>query len=196
ILCRRSAKGFLEEPVTLDQIGDLLGALRGRGLTADCSRQGVVQLGVRLLALNVRGLAGVFSYAPAAHGLRQIEARTGDPRPACMLQSLAGSAAAMLIFHAPLSRLFDRHGYSAFAELHFRAAELGQRLHLEATRLGALGITCIGGFDGEECAALARLDAGEEVVYVILAGICDDSVFKHDRLNVALSHGHTTTLED
>jgi hypothetical protein len=27
-------------------------------------------------------------------------------------------------------------------------------------------------------------------------GVSDDSVFKHDRLNVAWSHGHTTILED
>jgi SagB-type dehydrogenase family enzyme len=196
ILRRRSAKGFREEPVTLEQIGELLGALRGLGLTADSFQPGAMQLGVRLVAMNVCSLTGVFSYAPAAHGLRQIDAQAGDPRPACMRQSLAGSAAAMFVIHAPVSRLFEQHGYSAFAELHFRAAELGQRLHLAATRLGALGVTCIGGFDGEECAALARLDAGEEVLYVVLAGISDDSVFKHDRLNVAFSHGHTSTLED
>ena len=196
ILGRRSAKGFRTEPVTLSEIGDLLGALRGDGLAADCSREGAVQLGVRLVARNVEGLAGIFSYVPAGHALRQIDPHAGDPRPACMQQGLAGNAAALLIFHAPVCRLLDQSGYSAFAELHFRAAELGQRLHLEATRLGALGITCIGGFDSEECTALARLDAGEEAVYVVLVGISDDSVFKYDRLNVAFSHGHTTTLED
>jgi hypothetical protein len=196
ILARRSAKGFRDEPVSVAQIGELLGALRGKGLAADCSGEGAVQLGVRLVARNVDGLAGVYSYVPGCHALRPIDAQADDPRPACMQQGLAGNAAVLVIFHAPICRLVDQHGYSAFAELHFQAAELGQRLHLADTRLGALGITCIGGFDGEECAALARLEAGEEVVYVILAGISDDSVFKHDRLNVAFSHGHTTTLED
>ncbi len=196
ILHRRSAKGFRDVAVPLAPIGELLGALRGLGLTADCFRQGGAQLGIRLIARNVRGLAGVFSYAPAAHALRQIAAQAGDTLPACMRQGLAGSAAAMLVVHAPVCRLLEEHGYSAFAELHFRAAEIGQRLHLAATRLGALGVTCIGGFDGDECAALARLDAGEDVLYVVLAGIYDDSVFKHDRLAVALSHGHAATLED
>jgi nitroreductase len=195
-LGRRSAKGFRPEPVSLAQLGELLGALRGAGLTADCSREGIAQLAVRVVARNIDGLSGVFSYSPAGHALHRIDTQAGDPRPACMQQGLAGNAAALLVFHAPICRLFDQSGYSAFAELHFRAAELGQRLHLAATRLGALGITCIGGFDGEECAALTRLDTGEEAVYVILVGISDDSVFKHDRLNVAWSHGHTTTLED
>ena len=170
--------------------------MRDEGLPADCSLGPLRTLGVRLVARNVEGLSGIFAYAPTGHALHRIDAHAGDPRPACMQQGLAGNAAALLIFHAPISRLFDQYGYSAFAELHFRAAEIGQRLHLAATRLSALGITCIGGFDGEECAALARLDAGEEAVYVILIGISDDSVFKHDRLNVAWSHGHTVTLED
>jgi nucleoside phosphorylase len=57
-------------------------------------------------------------------------------------------------------------------------------------------MTCVGGFDGEESAALARLAGDEEVAYVILLGISDDAAFKHDRLRVAFSHGQTSTLED
>jgi SagB-type dehydrogenase family enzyme len=197
ILSRRSAKGFRPEPVSVAAIGELLAAFRGTGLPSDCSLDELsAQMGVRLVARNVDGLSGVYAYAPEAHALQQIDPRADDPRPACMQQGLAGNAAALLILHAPFCRLVQRHGFSAFAELQFRAAELGQRLHLAATRLGLLGITCIGGFDGEECAALARLGADEETVYVILVGIRDESVFKYDQLNVAFSHGHTTTLED
>jgi SagB-type dehydrogenase family enzyme len=196
ILDRRSAKGFRRQPVSAAQIGELLSVLRVAGFPADCARNGSVRLGVRLVASNVEGLSGVFAYVARGHALHQIDARVDDPRPACMQQGLAGNAAAVLILHAPLHGLVDRYGYSAFAELHFRAAELGQRLHLAATRLGPLGITCIGGFDGEQCAALARLEAGEEVVYVILIGVRDESVFKQDQMNVAWSHGYTNTLED
>ena len=196
VLGRRSAKGFRQEAVSLEQIGELLGALRGPGLTADCGLQGCVQLGARLVARNVDGLAGVFAYLPRGHALHPIDARADDPWLACMQQGLASNAAAVLILHAPLCRLVDRYGYSAFAELQFRAAEMGQRLHLAATRLGSLGITCIGGFDGEQCSLLAHLGAGEEAIYVILIGVRDESVFKQDRLNVAFSHGYTSTLED
>jgi nitroreductase len=197
ILNRRSAKGFRTEPIGLEEIGELLAALRGTGLPSDCGAQGAAAyLGVRLVARNIDGLSGIYAYAPEEHALALIDPQASDPRPACMQQGLAGNAAALLIFHAPLCRLVEEHGFSAFAELQFRAAELGQRLHLAATRLGQLGITCIGGFDGEECATLARLGEDEETVYVILVGIRDESVFKYDQLNVAFSHGHTTTLED
>lgn len=192
ILSRRSAKGFRNEPLSVAQIGELLGALRAEGLPADCSTDGSTRLGVRLVTRNVDGLAGVFAYAPRSHALHRVAAQADDPRPACMQQELAGDAAALVILHAPICRLVDCGGYSAFTELHFNAAQLGQRLHLAASRLGTVGITCIGGFDGEQCAFLARLDDDHEAVYVILLGIPNEAAFKHDRLSVAFSHGYTT----
>ena len=72
ILGRRSAKGFHPEAVSLEQIGELLGALRSPGVPADCSPQSCVQLGVRLVARNVDGLAGVFAYRAQGHALQPI----------------------------------------------------------------------------------------------------------------------------
>lgn len=195
ILARRSAKGFRRESLNAAQIGELLGALRADSLPEDCLVDRSTALGVRLVARNVDGLAGVYAYDPRRHGLHRVAAQAEDPRPACMQQELAGNAAALVIFHAPVFRLLDRLGFSAFTELHFHAAQLGQRLHLAAARLDNVGITCIGGFDGLRCAELARLDPDDETVYVILLGVPDESAFKHDRLNIAFSHGHTTTLD-
>ncbi|HEY9422086.1 MAG TPA: nitroreductase family protein, partial [Thermoanaerobaculia bacterium] len=196
ILNRRSAKGFYKEPLTVAQIGDLLAALRDEGLPEDCTAGVASQLGVRLVAKNVEGLSGVFAYSPERHALHLIDERVDDHLPACMRQEIAGDAAALVIFHAPFCRLIDERGYSAFAELHFHAAELGQYLHLAATRLGGVGMTCLGGFDGGHCASLTRLGDGEEAIYVILLGKRNDAASKYDRLNVAFSHGHTSTQED
>lgn len=190
ILARRSAKGFLDRPLNLAQIGRVLGALRAAGLQADCSLADSSLLGVRLVARNVEGLAGVLAYAPRRHALYQIDTQVGDLQRACMQQGIAGKAAALLLFHAPAGSLLN--GYSAFAELLFHAAQLGQRLHLAVARLDGIGMTCIGGFDGERCAELARLGPGDEAVYVVLLGVPDESAVKHDRLRVAFSHGYTT----
>jgi len=190
ILSRRSAKGFQDRPLSIGQIGALLDGLRADGLRADSSLDDSSRLGVRLVTRRVDGLAGVFAYAPSRHALYQVDTKVGDFRPACMKQGIAHGAAALLLFYAPMGRLLER--YSAFAELHFHAAQLGQRLHLVAARLPGVGMTCVGGFDGERCAALARLDAEDEAVYVILFGIPDESAVKHDRLRMAVSHGYTT----
>src|SRR5258707_2101665 len=105
---------------------------------------------------------------------------------------MARDVAAVIILHGPICRLVEEQGYSAFTELHFHAAQLGQRLYLAASRLGAVGMTCIGGFDSEHCATLAGLDAEDEALYVILLGIPDENAVKYDRLSVAFSHGFTT----
>lgn len=192
ILGRRSAKGFYGEPLRESQVGKLLSALRTASLPADCSPEDTSRLGVRLIARNVEGLSGVYAYSARSHALHFVDSQVDDPRPACMQQEVAGDAAALLIFHAPVARLFNRHGYSAFAELFYHAAQMGQLLHLAAARLGPVGMTCLGGFDGEESAALARLEGDEETVYVILLGVPNDAAFKYDRLGVAYSHGYTT----
>ncbi len=193
ILSRRSAKGFRDEPLSVMQIGELLGALRGGGLLADCPPDPAAQLGVRLIARSLDGLAGVFAYAPRDHALYRVDSRAGDPCRACMRQEISRNAAALIILHAPICPLVDLHGYSAFTELHFRAAELAQRLYLAASRMGgAVEITCIGGFDSEECADLARLTGSDEALYVILLGVPEETAVKHDRLDVAFSHGYTS----
>src|SRR2546430_11376254 len=63
---------------------------------------------------------------------------------------------------------------------------------VQTCALPIFGMTCIGGFDGVQCAALARLDAAREAIYVILLGVPDESAIKHDRLRIAYSHGYTT----
>ncbi len=193
ILGRRSAKGFRAEPLSLAHIGELLGAIRDEGLPADGALDPAARLGVRLVARNVDGLAGVFAYAPREHALLRLAAPAGDPGAACMRQEIARDAAALLLLHSPICRLVDdRQGYSVFAELHFHAAQLAQRLYLAAARLGTVGMTCIGGFDGRECATLAGLDADDETLYVILLGVPDEAATKYDRQSVAFSHGYTT----
>jgi SagB-type dehydrogenase family enzyme len=190
ILARRSAKGFLDGPVPAAQIGRVLGALRPAGLQGDGSLADCSRLGVRVIARNVDGLSGVFAYSAQRHALHEIDSHVGDLQLACMKQGIAGAAAALLLVHAPRACLLE--GYSAFGELHFHAAQLGQRLHLTVARLDGIGMTCIGGFDGERCAELARLDPADEAVYVVLLGIPDESAIKLDRLRVASSHGYTT----
>ena len=192
ILARSSAKGFLDRALDVTQVSELLASIRDGCLRSDCTVEDPMGIRLRLIARRVDGARGVYAYARRGHSLHRIDAppREIDFRPACMRQELAGQAAALMLLHAPIRRLVDQMGYSAFAELHFHVAQIAQRLYLAAARHD-VGITCIGGFDETECARLGRLPAGDEAIYLVLLGVADEAGFKHDRLAVAYSHGET-----
>lgn len=192
-LGRRSAKGFLDRPLGLAALGEILAAARAPALVTDTGADDTGRLGARLLARRVEGARGVFAYSAQEHALRPVTPEAGEPGPACMHQEIAGQAAAMLVLHAPVGRWIEERGWSGFAEAHFRAAEIAQRMYLAAARLAPVGLTCIGGFDSDECADLVSLPRGEEAVYVLLLGVSDETAVKHDRVDVAYSHGYTAT---
>ena len=192
ILGRRSAKGFRSEPLEIAGLSQVLAAIAAPSLRTDSSTASPTGLRARLVAKNVEGVSGVYDYDAPTHSLHRLA--IGDPldfRPSCMGQALANNAAALIFLHAPFRHLIEEQGYSAFAELHFYAAQLAQQAYLAAYRAG-VGMTCIGGFDETQCARLGRLDDNDEVIYVIVLGVADETASKHDRLRIAYSHGHTT----
>jgi hypothetical protein len=193
ILGRRSAKGFLDSPIALAGLGRVLASARDAAVATDTGSDPADRLGLRVVAVHVEGADGTYAYSPGGHTLRRVGGTVGDPGPACMYQELARQAAALLILHSPMGRRLDERGWSAFAEAHFRAAEIAQRMYLATARLAPLGLTCIGGFDSDECARLAALPEGEEPVYVVLLGVADEDAVKLDRIDVAYSHGHAST---
>lgn len=197
IFARRSARGFRSDPLSLEQLGALLASIRTAELCCDAAAE-PLEIGLTVVARSVAGLSGVFLYDPRAHSLIEVDRQFSHGRGfarGCMRQVAGRTAAALLLIHAPIRPLVDRWGYSAFAELHFHAADLGQRLYLAAAETG-VGITCIGGFDEVECARLGRLAAPREVFYVVACGVADEGGVKHDRLDVAYSHGRTSLPEE
>ncbi len=187
ILGRRSARGFRPEPLDEVRIGALLAAIRGEELRLDAAD--APGLGIRLLARDIGGLQGVYAYCAAGHALRPIGPLEGDFVLACLRQEVARNAAALLVLHAPVRTRIAQRGWTAFAEIHFQAAHIAQRIGLAAGRCG-VGMTSIGGFDDAHCAQLARLPEGEECVYVLVLGVADDKAVKSDRAAIAASHGY------
>jgi len=189
---RRSAAGFLPTPLRRLEVSDLLAALRHPGPTTDVATGREPALSLVLLVRRVDGLAGgAYHYDLARHTLRLLASAPPqgfDFGPATMEQEVVRQGAALLLFTAPIRPLLARRGRGAVAELHFEAGHLGQRLYLAAAHLG-LGLTCLGGFDEQECARLAPLPEGEEVIYAAVFGHGDPTTEKHDRLAVAWSHG-------
>jgi len=189
IMRRRSAKGFEDASFGVGHLSSLLANLT-TDLPSDC-RIETVGLRLTLLARAIQGLeAGAYACDLRRRALLRHGATTQqhDFHAACMGQSLARTAAALVLFHVPISSLFAKCGTVALAESHFQAAQLAQQMYVTAARIG-LGITCIGGFDEVRLAALANLPAREEIIYVVALGVANDRVAKEDRLEIAFSHG-------
>ncbi|WP_197523201.1 nitroreductase family protein [Actinokineospora pegani] len=195
VLRRKSAKGFLPSASPADELGRALAALRAT-TPVDCADG--VAVGVRLLLREVSGTSpGAYAYLPDEHGLRPLGGDAGTSEEvitACMRQDVVRSAAVVIALHAPVRRVLAEHGTQGLAELHFHAAAAAQRLCLGATAHG-LGITCLGGFDEHLVADLVRLEPAEEVLYVLAAGVADESAVKWDRAPVAHSHGLASRID-
>ncbi|UED83200.1 nitroreductase family protein [Streptomyces profundus] len=189
VLDRRSAKGFRPEAVPGEDLGRVLARLREGGVidSADGPRAAL-----RVLARAVDGIgAGAYGYDGEAHALRPVsgEVHADDAVvTACMSQEVVRGAAALLVLHSSMGPLLGARGRQGLAELHYHAASAAQRLCLGATEHG-VGITCLGGFDASRVAQLVRLDASEEVIYVLACGVPDENAVKWDRAPIAYSHG-------
>jgi len=188
-LRRRSAKGFLPAAVDADTLGHTLAGL-AVAMRVDCADGPMV--GMRVLVRRVDDIAsGTFAYAPDSHTLRPLGGDGGADDAivaACMNQEVVRGIALLIALHAPVRPLLGERGRQGLAELHFHAACAAQQLCLGAAVHG-LGITCLGGFDAGRIAELVRLEPSAEVIYVLAAGVPDETAVKWDRAPIVHSHG-------
>jgi len=88
----------------IEQLGRVLGALRAAGLQADGSLADSSFLGVRVVARNVDGLAGVFAYSPLRHALYEIDTNVGGEiahAVGAKMQTLGQDHQVICITHLP-----------------------------------------------------------------------------------------------
>ena len=168
---RRSAAGFVREPIELESLAFVLEAACGNPWLR---RAAGVELFVA--AHRVTGLApGIYRYAADAH--RLIPLRSGDQSGpmvnACLRQEMAGSAAAGLIMVGSVAREAARAGERSYRDLLLEAGAIGQRVYLAAEALGLAARNLAAFIDdwfndligqgGEERAALHLTMVGREV---------------------------------
>jgi SagB-type dehydrogenase family enzyme len=170
IRARRSAVGFVREPIELESLAFVLESACGNRWLR---RAAGVELYVA--AHRVAGIApGLYRYAADAH--RLIPLRSGDLSDsmvnACLRQEMAGSAAAGLVMVGSVAREAARAGERSYRDLLLEAGAIGQRVYLAAEALG-LAARNLAAFiddwfndlielDGEERAALHLTMLGRE----------------------------------
>lgn len=168
---RRSVRNFTAEPLTLEQVGQLLWAAQGitdpRGLRAAPSA------GARYpLELYVVLPDGLYHYQPASHRLTQLSA--ADLRSAVweagLRQDALRVAPAVFLFTAVYARTAERYGDRAPRYVHMEVGHAAQNLALQAVALG-LGSVPIGAMEDAQLKAALGLPAEHEPLYLLPVGI-------------------------
>lgn len=159
IFRRRSTRRYKKEPLTLEEVSQLLWAAGGEtidGITGATrsypSAGGIYPLEIYLFAGNVEGLLrGIYHYKWRGHSISLI--KQGDLRQeltrAALGQTMVANAPASLVFTAVYSRTTGRYGKRG--EIRYVSMDMGgagQNVHLQAEALG-LGTVIIGAFNDE-----------------------------------------------
>lgn len=181
---RRSCREYVDEPISLADVGQVLWA--AQGITgSDLPRRTAPSAGatypieVYLAAGRVQGLTpGVYRYVPASHALDPVsegsvaaESARGDVRAqlagAALGQEFLAQAAAVLIIAAAPERTTERYGSRGKRYVHMEAGHVAQNVSLQATAL-RLGTVVVAAFRDEDVRRVAGM--GEEPLCLMPLG--------------------------
>jgi len=175
---RRSVREFSEQPLTIEQLSQLLwsvqGITDGKGFRAAPSAGATFPLEVFAVAgpFSVNNLpAGLFQYLPHEHGLRPL--KSVDLRlkliGVALGQQAIKQAPVSLVIAADYERTRSRYRNRAERYVHMEAGHAAQNLYLQAMALG-LGTTAIGAFDESGVKELLVLPGNFDPVYILPVG--------------------------
>jgi len=176
LLNRRSIRNYTGEPLTLQELSQLLWAAQGltdpRGFRAAPSAGGLYPLELYIVAGDVEGLtAGIYRYQPDGHQL--VKTGDGDKRAelagAALGQEWVEEGAVSIVFTAVYERTTGKYGDRGVRYVHMEVGHAAQNLCLQATALG-LGAVTVGAFHDNQVSKLLNVPAEEEPLYIIPVG--------------------------
>ncbi len=180
ILYRRSIREYLDKPLTLRQLSQLLWAAQGItethwGFRASPSAGATYPLEVYVVVgeNGVEGLnAGVYRYRPHSHSL--VLVRSGDIRmklyEACLNQEWVRDAPVVLVIAAEYERTTRIYGERGIRYVHMEVGHVGQNIYLEATALG-LGTVAVGAFYDDDVRVIIGAPENHHPLYVMPIGV-------------------------
>lgn len=176
LLQRRSIRSYSNDPLTLQEVAQLLWAAQGitgsGGLRTAPSAGALYPLEVYVVCGNVQGLpSGIYVYKPDEHELIRIV--DGDRRAvlaeAALGQSFVKEGDIAFVFTAVYKRTTGKYGDRGIRYVHIEAGHAAQNLCLQATALD-LGAVTVGAFYDKEVTKLLNLPDGEQPLYIIPVG--------------------------
>ena len=176
LLKRRSVRDYTGEPVTIENVSQLLWAVQGitdsRGRRTAPSAGATYPLEVYLVAGNVLQLEpGIYRYSPSGHSLdRVIEGDLrADLAEAALMQMWMANGAMMIVITAVYERTTGRYGERGIRYVHMEAGHAAQNLYLQATAM-ELGTVVVGAFQDDQVAEMLQLPQEERPLYLIPVG--------------------------
>lgn len=176
LLNRRSCRSYTGEPITLQELSQLLWAAQGitdpRGYRTAPSAGALYPLEVYVVAGNVQNLAaGVYRYKPLEHEL--IPLIHGDKRNelanAALRQPWVKEGALDIVFTAVYKRTTVKYGDRGIKYVHIEAGHAAQNLCLQAAAM-ELGVVTVGAFHDEQVVKVLNLPDTEQPLYIIPVG--------------------------
>ncbi|HNV86957.1 MAG TPA: SagB/ThcOx family dehydrogenase [Candidatus Omnitrophota bacterium] len=173
---RRTVRDFKDEPLTLEEVSQLLWAAQGvtnrLGYRTAPSAGALYPLEIDLVAGRVDGLAsGVYRYLPKDHAL--VLRIRGDKRKelarASLGQEWMNSAPAMIAVHAVYERVTARYGDRGIRYADIEGGHAGQNICLQAESLG-LGVGLVGAFDDRAVREILALERDQTPLYLMPVG--------------------------
>ncbi len=170
IVSRRSHRDFSSQPITLEQIGQLVWAAQGQDLHG--RYRTVPSAGATYpLELFMVSSEGLFRYLPAKHSLEKLTDH--DLRAALASaawgQEFIEEAPLTLVFAAQFARTTGRYGQRGIRYVYMEAGHAAQNVHLQAQVLG-LGSVAVGAFDDDSVSRVLSLPEDLEPIYMVVVG--------------------------
>jgi len=171
---RRSVRRYKSEPLTLEQVSQLLWAAYGKnayGKKTSPSAGACYPFEIYVVVSNVKNLKPcIYHYDSENHALELV--REGDFNKslakACLNQRHVENAAINIIIVAHYKRTTRRYGERGIRYVHIDAGHVGQNIYLQATALG-LGTVAVGAFRDEEVKKVINVPG--EPLYIFPVGV-------------------------
>jgi len=170
LLHRRSVRDFTEEPLSDEEVSQLLWA--AQGVTSPQGGRTAPSAGALYpLEVYVVTADGVFHYLPAHHQAEMHARgdRRGSLQAAGLSQSAIGAAPAVFVIAAVFARTQGKYGERATRYVYLEAGHAAQNLLLQAVALDLGGVP-IGAFADAQVSLALDLPGNHEPLYLIPIG--------------------------
>ena len=177
---RRSIREYADEPLTIDQVMQLLWAAQGitnadYGFRTAPSAGGTYPLEIYLVTRpsGVVGLeSGIYRYEPRNHTLIRIVGGdfSAQLMAAALDQEWVGAAPISFVITTIFERTTSKYGERGIRYVWQETGHAAQNMYLQAVALG-LGNVVVGGFHDNEVQRILQLSDFEKPAYVIPVGV-------------------------